>query len=189
MAKIELHPDFKDFLRLLNSHNVRYLLVGGYAVGYHGYPRATGDMNIWIEMSESNAKMVALAFHDFGMPDEAISESLFLEKNKVIRMGVPPVRLEVITSASGVAVNECYSNREVIEIDGISLGSANIRCASRSRIQLTKRWGVFGEVPGMLGGSSGDAQRAHVLPSVIEEEFSAAQSGASHYQARRNRYG
>jgi hypothetical protein len=54
MAKIELHPDFKDFLKLLNSHNVRYLLVGGYAVGYHGYPRATGDMDIWIEISELN---------------------------------------------------------------------------------------------------------------------------------------
>ena len=79
MAKIELHPDFKDFLRLLSSHNVRYLLVGGYAVGYHGYPRATGDMDIWIEMSESNSKKITSVFRDFGMPDEAISESLFLE--------------------------------------------------------------------------------------------------------------
>jgi hypothetical protein len=119
MAKIALHPDFKDFLKLLNSYNVEYLLVGGYAVGYHGYPRATGDMDIWIELSELNSKKIASAFHDFGMPDEAISESLFLEPNKVIRMGVPPVRLEVITSASGVDFNECYSNREVVEIDGI----------------------------------------------------------------------
>ena len=133
MAKIELHPDFKDFLRLLNSHNVRYLLVGGYAVGYHGYPRATGDMNIWIEMSESNAKMVALAFHDFGMPDEAISESLFLEKNKVIRMGVPPVRLEVITSASGVAFNGCYSNREIIEIDDIMINFISLQDLKKNK--------------------------------------------------------
>ena len=79
MAKIELHPDFKDFLRLLTSYNVRYLLVGGYAVGYHGYPRATGDMDIWIEMSESNSINVASAFRDFGMLDEAISKDLFLE--------------------------------------------------------------------------------------------------------------
>ncbi len=76
-------------------------------------------MDIWIEMSESNSKKIALALSDFGMPDEAISQSPFLEKNKVIRMGVPPVRLEVITSASGVDFNECYSNREVIKIDGI----------------------------------------------------------------------
>jgi predicted nucleotidyltransferase len=119
MATIELHPDFKDFLRLLNSHKVKYLLVGGYAVGYHGFPRATGDMDIWIEMSEANSKKVVSAFREFGMSDETFSEKLFLEKNKVIRIGLPPVRIEVITSASGVDFNECYSNRAGIEIDGI----------------------------------------------------------------------
>jgi len=67
-------------------------------------------MDIWIEMSESNSKKIASAFRDFGMPDEAVAEGLFLEENKVIRMGVPPVRLEVITSASGVVFDECYSN-------------------------------------------------------------------------------
>ena len=121
MAEIKLHPDFRDFLRLLNSHNVRYLLVGGYAVGYHGYPRATGDMDIWIEMSKANSKKILSAFLDFGMSDELLSEDLFLEKNKVIRIGVPPVRLEVITSATGVDFNECYSNREVFELDGIQI--------------------------------------------------------------------
>ncbi|MBN1663690.1 MAG: hypothetical protein JW943_08820 [Deltaproteobacteria bacterium] len=121
MAKIELHPDFKDFLKLLNSYNVKYLVVGGYAVGYHGYPRATGDMDIWIEVSELNSKKIALTFRDFGIPNEAISESFFLEANKIIRVGVPPVRLEVITGASGVTFNECYANREVVEIDGIPI--------------------------------------------------------------------
>ena len=76
MDKIELHPDFKDFLRLLNAHDVRCLLVGSYAVGYHGYPRSTGDMDIWIEMSETNSKKIASAFRDFGMPGQAVSESL-----------------------------------------------------------------------------------------------------------------
>jgi len=133
MAEIELHPDFKDFLRLLNSHNVRYLLVGGYAVGYHGYPRATGDMDIWIEMSESNSKKVASSFRDFGMPDEAISEDIFLETNKVIRMGVPPVRLEVITSASGVDFNQCYSNREIVEIDGIPINFISLQDLKKNK--------------------------------------------------------
>jgi len=133
MARIELHPDFKDFLRLLSSHNVKYLLVGGYAVGYHGYPRATGDMDIWIEMSKPNSKKIAATFRDFGMPNEAISESLFLEKNKVIRMGVPPVRLEVITSASGVDFNECYSNREVIEIDEIPINFISLQDLKKNK--------------------------------------------------------
>ena len=133
MAGIELHPDYKDFLRLLNSHNVRYLLVGGYAVGYHGYPRATGDMDIWIEMSEPNSKKVASAFRDFGMSDEAISEDLFLETKKVIRMGEPPVRLEVITSASGVDFKECFSHREVLEIDGIPINFISLEDLKKNK--------------------------------------------------------
>ena len=133
MAKIELHPDFKEFLKLLNSHNVKYLLVGGYAVGYHGYPRATGDMDIWIEISESNSQKVVSTFRDFAMPNEAISESLFLEKNKVIRMGVPPVRLEIITSASGVSFDQCYSNREVVEIDGILINFISLEDLKKNK--------------------------------------------------------
>ena len=74
-------------------------------------------MDIWIELSESNSKKVASACRDFGMPEEEISENLFLEKNKIIRMGVPPVRLELITNASGITFNECYPNKDVIEID------------------------------------------------------------------------
>jgi len=133
MAEIELHEDSKNFLRLLNSHNVRYLAVGGCAVGCHGHPRATGDMGIWIEMSDSNSKKIASACRDFGMPNEAISEGLFLETNKVIRMGVPPVRLEVITSASGVAFNECYSNREVVEIDGIPINFISLQDLKKNK--------------------------------------------------------
>lgn len=140
MEKIELHQDFKDFLKLLNSHNVEYLLVGGYAVGYHGYPRATGDMDIWVAVSESNALKTAKVLIDFGMPKEAVSEKLFLERDKVIRMGVPPVRIEVITGASGVDFEECYSRREVIDIDDVPVAfisltdlKANKRAAGRHK--------------------------------------------------------
>lgn len=119
MEKIEFHPDFKDFLRLLNFHGVEYLLVGGYAVGLHGYPRATGDMDVWIAVNPSNAKKTAKVLRDFGMPEELITNDLFLDRDKVIRMGVPPVRIEVITGASGVNFSECYSRKEVIEIDGV----------------------------------------------------------------------
>jgi hypothetical protein len=90
-------------------------------------------MGIWIEMSDSNSINVASAFRDFGMPDEAISKDLFLEKNKVIRIGVPPVRLEVITSASGVDFNECYSNREVVEIDGIPINLISLQDLKKNK--------------------------------------------------------
>lgn len=127
MEKIELHQDFKDFLKLLSSYNVEYLLVGGYAVGYHGYPRATGDMDIWVKISESNAQKIATALSDFGIPKELISKELFLERDKIIRMGVPPVRIEIITGASGVDFSECYSRREVITIDGIPVNFISLK--------------------------------------------------------------
>lgn len=121
MASLELHPDFRDFLRLLNYHKVEYLLVGGYAVGYHGYPRATGDMDIWIAVNEANAEKVAAAVRDFGMPKEILSREMFLEKNKIIRMGVPPVRIEVITGASGVKFDLCYQHRDILEVDDLTV--------------------------------------------------------------------
>jgi hypothetical protein len=119
MALIELHPDFKDFLRLLNLHKVAYMLIGGYAVGHHGYPRATGDMDIWIAVNHHNAENVLNAVSDFGMPKDALTKELFLEKNKIIRMGVPPVRIELITGVSGVEFDDCYKRCDMVEIDDL----------------------------------------------------------------------
>ncbi|MFH0925475.1 MAG: hypothetical protein V1872_07580 [bacterium] len=100
-------------------HKVNYLVVGGYAVGYHGYPRATADMDIWIAIDEHNAEKIARVVHEFGMPEGQVNKELFLEKNKIIRMGLPPVRIEVITGASGVDFQECFSRKETIEIEDI----------------------------------------------------------------------
>ncbi|MFH0975975.1 MAG: hypothetical protein V1874_09355 [Spirochaetota bacterium] len=133
MAKIELHPDFKDLLKLLISHEVKYLLVGGYAVGYYGYPRATGDMDIWIEVSASNADKVASVLRDFGMPPEAISNDLFLQKDKIIRMGEPPVRIEIITGASGVDFKKCYSSKELADIDGTPVYFISLRDLKKNK--------------------------------------------------------
>ena len=134
MASIELHPDFKDFLRLLNFHKVEYMLVGGYAVGYYGYPRATGDMDIWIAVSDTNATKAVAALSDFGMPKESLSKELFLEKDKIIRMGIPPVRIELITGASGVEFNECYKHRDIVEFDDLV-----INIISLNDLKLNKR--------------------------------------------------
>jgi len=140
MASIELHPDFKDFLRLLNSFAVKYLVVGGYAVGYHGYPRATGDMDIWIAVSDENAEKTALVLQSFGTPKQETTKHLFMEEGKIIRMGVPPVRIEVLTGASGVEFDECYSRREIVQIDDVPVNfislddlKANKRAAGRHK--------------------------------------------------------
>ena len=136
MAEIELHPDFKDFLRLLNSHAVEYLVVGGYAVGYHGYPRATGDIDIWIPVDEQTPRRTAAALRDFGMPEEDVSEDLFTEKGKVIRMGVPPVRIEVITSASGVDFKECFDRRAVVIIEGVPVNFISLEDLKRNKQEI-----------------------------------------------------
>lgn len=121
MAIPSLPPDFKEFLRLLNSHGVEYLLVGGYAVGYYGYPRATADMDIWVARTPQNADKLVTVLKEFGFDVPELSPELFLKENQVIRMGVPPFRIEIVTSASGVTFEECYAARVRAVIDDLEV--------------------------------------------------------------------
>ena len=118
MATIRLPPDFKEFLKLLNSNEVEYLLIGGYAVGYYGYPRPTGDMDIWIARNPDNAQRVVHALHEFGF--ECPTENL-LRENEVVRMGVPPFRLEILTTISGVEFSACYDERRQVLLDEVEV--------------------------------------------------------------------
>ena len=115
-----LPQDFKDFLKLLNLHNVKYLLIGGYAVGYYGYPRATSDMDVWIAISHENAKKAKEVLFDFGMVSEDVSEELFLSDN-IVRMGLPPMRIEILTKIDGVEFERSYQNRNNVVIDDVEV--------------------------------------------------------------------
>ena len=126
MATILLPTDFKDFLKLLNENAVEYLLVGGYAVGHHGYPRATGDMDIWIARSEANSERVAAALRGFGFSSGDITLGVFLEADRIVRMGNPPLRIELLTSISGVEFADCWLKREMIFMDGIPISVIDI---------------------------------------------------------------
>jgi len=109
MATTPLPFHFSDLLKLLNAHEVRYLLIGGWAVGHYGYTRATHDFDIWVATDEVNARRVRAAVLEFiGVAPEI--EHL-RTVNKIIRMGVPPHRVEITTSVSGVAFDECYAQR------------------------------------------------------------------------------
>jgi hypothetical protein len=119
MATILLPPDFKEFLQLLNDHHVDYLLIGGYAVGYHGYPRATGDMDIWIAINPENAEKLVAVLAAFGFGATGIAADLFLQPNTVIRMGNPPLRLEILTTISGVEFADAYAQCITDSIDGV----------------------------------------------------------------------
>jgi predicted nucleotidyltransferase len=119
MATTRLPPDFKEFLQLLGANGVEYLLIGGYAVSYHGYPRTTGDMDLWVALNRRNAENVVAALRAFGFEMPELSAELFLEEDRIIRLGVPPFRIELLTAISGVEFGECYERRVVDSIDGV----------------------------------------------------------------------
>ena len=127
MATIHLPSDFKEFLKLLNSHKVEYLLIGGYAVGYHGYPRATADMDIWIAMNPPNFQRIVIALKEFGFDLPELSPELFLKEWQIIRMGVPPIRIEIVTTVSGVNLNECYAERVMDTLDGVEVNMISLK--------------------------------------------------------------
>ena len=123
-----LPSDFKDFLRLLNSKQVEYLLIGGYAVGYYGYPRATADIDIWIAINQTNAgKVVDVIQEFFGSSVENVTPELFLQENKVLRMGVPPFRIEVLTTIDGVDFETCYAERVRDLLDDIKVNIISLK--------------------------------------------------------------
>ena len=131
MATIRLPPDFRDFLKLLNSNRVEYLLIGGYAVNYYGFSRATADLDIWIAISPDNAERVANAVREFGFVQAAADA--FIEPRKVIRMGLPPLRLEILTSISGVEFADCYARRVQVQLDGIPISLIEIEDLKRNK--------------------------------------------------------
>lgn len=133
MAMIPIPPDFKDFLKLLNEHKVQYLLIGGYAVNYHGYVRATADMDIWIKRSPGNAQKTVKVLNEFGFDTKKVNVELFLDKQQVIRMGVPPVRIEVLTSISGVNFEDCYKNKIEDVWDNIGVHIINLQKLKKNK--------------------------------------------------------
>jgi predicted nucleotidyltransferase len=114
-------------LKLLNANQVEYLLIGGYAVGYHGYPRATADMDIWIAIKPENSTRLINVFNEFGFSDSVLKSDIFLKEDQIIRIGLPPIRIEVVTTISGVSFDECYSERVIDKIDGIKVNLIDLK--------------------------------------------------------------
>jgi len=105
-------------LRSLRSNGAEYLLVGGYAVGLYGYPRATADIDVWVRRSPRNAEKVVAAIRSFGFDVPALSVELLMKPDQVIRMGLPPLRIEVLTSVTGVEFEECWASRNEMLLGG-----------------------------------------------------------------------
>ena len=115
----QLPDDFREFLRLLNAHRVEYLLVGGYAVGIHGYPRATIDLDVWVAATPRNAGQLVGALQEFGFDVPALEPGLFLNRSSIVRFGTPPFRIEVMTAIDGVEFDACRGNAVDVDLDGL----------------------------------------------------------------------
>jgi predicted nucleotidyltransferase len=116
-----LSQDFREFIQLLNEHEVQYLVIGGYAVALHGHPRYTKDLDIWIEMEPSNAKRLMDALTAFGFGSVGLTEADFLTPAQVIQLGYPPNRIDLLTTPDGVDFATCYQSKIEVEIDAIKI--------------------------------------------------------------------
>ena len=123
---IQLPTEFKEFLRSFNDHDVEYLLIGGYAVGYHGYPRATADIDVWVACNQSNADRIVEALKTFGFDVPELTPALFLEEHRIVRMGRAPLRIKISMSIDGVEFEACYRERIVDTIEGLEISIINL---------------------------------------------------------------
>ncbi|MFA7676994.1 MAG: hypothetical protein WCY34_02370 [Candidatus Omnitrophota bacterium] len=116
-----LNEDYKEILQILLNNEVNFLIVGAYAMGAYGYPRATGDFDIWVEASIENSKRIHKSLSEFGAPVLGITENTFAEKGIVFQIGVAPRRIDIITNIDGVSFKKAYKSKENIEIENLNL--------------------------------------------------------------------
>ncbi|MBN1361664.1 MAG: nucleotidyltransferase [Sedimentisphaerales bacterium] len=114
-----LNEDYRDMLRALSDHEVRFLLVGAYAMAAHGYPRATGDIDIWVEPTAENSRRVYRALAAFGAPVRELDETAFAQKGTVFQIGVEPRRIDIISAVSGVEFEQAYPQRRTVDLEGL----------------------------------------------------------------------
>jgi len=128
-----LSQDFKEFIELLNKHNVRYLIIGGYAVALHGHPRYTKDLDIWIEMEPANADRLIDALTDFGFGSVGLSQNDFVTPDQVIQLGYPPNRIDLITTPDGIDFETCYKSKLEISISETTVNFIDLENLKRNK--------------------------------------------------------
>ena len=108
---MEVQPDFKELLELLNAHKAEFIIVGAYALAFHGVPRFTGDIDIFVKPDSKNAEKILAALEEFGFGSLDLSKSDFEEPDRVIQLGLAPVRVDLMTSLTGLSWQEAYSGK------------------------------------------------------------------------------
>ena len=128
-----LNRDFKEFIQSLNNNGVRYLIIGGYAVAFHGYPRYTRDIDIWIEMSPDNAAKVVRALEQFGFGSLGLKPADFLTPDQIIQLGYPPSRIDLVTTPPGVDFGICHAARVNVEVDGVPVNFIDLENLKKNK--------------------------------------------------------
>jgi hypothetical protein len=116
-----LNRDFKELLELFNAREINYLIVGGYALAVHGVPRYTGDLDLWVWLADSNARKILAALQDFGLGSLGLTIEDFTTSNRVIQIGYPPVRVDIMTSIDAVTFDEAWKSRIIVAMDGLDV--------------------------------------------------------------------
>ena len=127
------NQDFKEFIQSLNDNEVRYLVVGGYAVALHGYPRYTKDIDIWVEMTAENGAKITKALEQFGFGSMGVNEEDFTVPDQMLQLGYPPGRIDMLTTLPGVEFSECYASRTVVEVDGVSVNFIDLENLKKNK--------------------------------------------------------
>ena len=122
-----LSTDFKEFIELLNSTQVEYMLVGGYALATYGHPRYTGDMDVWVKPEAKNIERLLLVLSAFGFASVGLKESDFMQPEAVVQLGYPPARIDLLTAIDGVAFDVCFERKMTVEIDGVMIPVIHIQ--------------------------------------------------------------
>jgi len=118
---MELDKDFNEFVELFLEHNVRFLIVGGYALAAHGLPRATGDLDAWVWVNPENAQTSMRALNAFGFQNLSLTESDFSKEDSIIQLGYPPFRIDILTSIDGVVFDQAWEKKIVVELNGMNV--------------------------------------------------------------------
>ena len=129
----KLNQNFRKFVSLLNSHEVKYLLVGGYAVSIHGYPRYTGDIDFGVEVSEENAVKIVSVLKKIGFDVPGLREELFLDTSRMSRFGRESVKIEILNSVSDLDFSEAFQNKIIVVFDGVELPVISIDDLRRNK--------------------------------------------------------
>lgn len=123
---MEIDKNFKEFIALLNENKVQYLVVGGYAVNAHGYPRYTKDIDFWLWMNEENIQKLISAIKDFGLGSLGLKIEDFMNPDGVVQLGVPPNRINILVHIEGAIFKDCFARKSVIELEDIPVNFLSI---------------------------------------------------------------